>query len=454
MEQWLKDKIGKVSADYCEIRLEERRSVNIGFSGREVDNISEPVSFGGGVRLLLNGGWSYVSFDHIDGVTTAIEKALSNARLIGGGNRKVKLLKPYEQKNKIVVEISPSTISLEEKKSLISGYNNIILKTKGIASTRARYHDRHEKKYFINSEGTYTENDLTFTGVSALAIANDAGNIQQHFFSAGGHSGYEIVKGQEAKAEETGRIAVELLKAQSVRGGTYRVLLDTNLAGVFTHEAIGQHSETHFLFENPRIIDMMKIGRKMGSPELNIVDDGSIPHEAGFIFNDDEGVPARKNYLIRNGVLSGHLHNRETAEKMGEDVTGNGRAISFQHEPIVRMTNTYIENGKRNKEEMLDSIQDGIYAISCLGGQTNLEMFTFSALYGYEVKKGKICGMLRDIVLTGNVFETLHNITMIGNDLELHGGLGGCGKEGQSPLPVSDGSPHLLIDHVVVGGGV
>jgi TldD protein len=166
---------------------------------------------------------------------------------------------------------------------------------------------------------------------------------------------------------------------------------------------------------------------------------------------DDEGTPATKTYLIKDGKLTGRLHSRETAAKMGEAATGNARAVSYRYPPIVRMTNTYIEPGTTTFEEMIADIKEGIYARNWYGGTTSMEMFTFSAGEAYMIRNGKIAELIRPVVLTGNVFETLKNIDAIGNDLDMNEG-GGCGKGGQSPLPVSNGSPHIRIRHCLVGG--
>ena len=185
---------------------------------------------------------------------------------------------------------------------------------------------------------------------------------------------------------------------------------------------------------------------------LNVVEGGFIPGVRGNYPYDDEGVPRKKLYLIKGGVLRGFMHNRETAARMGAEPTGNARAISYQFEPIVRMRNTYIDQGDVLFEEMVRDIDYGIYACDAFGGQTELEQFTFSAGYAYEIVDGEIGEMLRDVVLTGNIFETLENIDAVGDDLILRGSSGGCGKGGQSPLPVSTGGPHVRIQQLAVGG--
>jgi TldD protein len=156
--------------------------------------------------------------------------------------------------------------------------------------------------------------------------------------------------------------------------------------------------------------------------------------------------------LIENGVLAGHLHSLETAAKMGEKPTGNARAIGRGFAPIVRMTNTCIAPGEKSFDELVGGIDRGIYACNMFGGQTMMEMFTFSAAYGYRIENGQLGELVRDVVLTGNVFDTLNNIDGFGDDFALIEAGGGCGKGGQSPLPVTFGSPHLRIRDVVVGG--
>jgi len=161
----------------------------------------------------------------------------------------------------------------------------------------------------------------------------------------------------------------------------------------------------------------------------------------------------RKNYLIKDGFLVGRLHSRETAAKMGEQPTGNARTVAFHHPPIVRMTNTYIDQGSDKLEAMLKEIKLGVMAIDAIGGQTAMEMFTFSAAYGYMIREGAVAELVRDVVLTGNVFETLMNIDRIGDEIGwAPAGPGGCGKGNQQPLRVGLGGPYVRIQNCVVGG--
>jgi TldD protein len=274
--------------------------------------------------------------------------------------------------------------------------------------------------------------------------------MQQASMSLGALNDFSYIETLDETAKHLGERAVELLSAPYVKAGTYPVVLDPILAGVFCHEAFGHLSESDFVYENERMKEIMVLGHKFGQPHLNIVDGAAVPDLRGSFKYDDEGTPARKTDLIREGVLVGRLHSRETAGKMGEQPTGNARALDYRFPPIVRMTNTYIEPGDISFEDLIAHIDEGVYARNWFGGTTSMEMFTFSAGEAYMIRNGKVAELLRPVKLTGNLFTTLQNIDALGNDMDFNQG-GGCGKAGQMPLPVSNGSPHIRIQDVVVG---
>ncbi|MBI2857168.1 MAG: TldD/PmbA family protein, partial [Chloroflexi bacterium] len=284
-----------------------------------------------------------------------------------------------------------------------------------------------------------------------VAIAREGDDVQQAGISLGSRDDFSPLQSLHEQVRETAARAVELLKAAPVKGGEYIVVLDPILAGVFAHEAFGHLSESDFIYEDKRLQDLMVLGREFGGKHLNIVDDPTRPGLRGTYRYDDEGTPARKSYLIHEGVLVGRLHSRETAAKMGEAPTGNARAISYRHAPIVRMSNTYIEPGAASTEDIMGEITEGVYARNWYGGTTSMEMFTFSAGDAFMIRHGKIAEPLRPVVLTGNVFTTLGQIDAVANDLGMNQG-GGCGKGGQAPLPVSNGGPHIRIRRCLVGG--
>jgi TldD protein len=245
---------------------------------------------------------------------------------------------------------------------------------------------------------------------------------------------------------------VELLAADSVTGGQYPVVTDRELAGVFIHEAFGHLSESDFIYENPQAQDMMVLGRRFGQDLLNVFDDGSVPGQRGTHKYDDEGTPTGRADLIRNGILVGRLHSRETAAKLGEKPTGNARALTYRHAPIVRMTNTAIEGGTTSFQDLIKDIKLGIYACGMYGGNTMLENFSFSSAYAYMIRDGQVAELVKDVILAGNLFTTLLNIDALGNDFQWSQRGGGCGKGGQSGLAVTFGAPHIRIQNVLIGG--
>ena len=452
MEKLIKNALKSAKADHIEIRIQEGKGTGVAYAGRELESIGESGSMGGSVRALVNGGWGFAAFNDIGDLPRYVKMACEQAKLVGNKDvslAKTDVINDYVKTN---VDVDPADVSLADKHDLCQKYNNIILSSKKIQTSNVRYRDSHSTIYFANSEGSFIVCENIFCGVSVLAMAKDGMNVQQAYNSIGDLRGYKKVENFEEECAEAAKKAVDLLSAKPVEGGKYTIIVDPKLCGVFTHEAFGHLSEADFIYENRKLREVMKIGKRFGSDDLSIVDDGTLVGEAGYNKYDSEGTPTQKTYLIKNGILVSRLHSRETAAKMNESPTGNARTISYAHEPIVRMTNTYMEPRNWKFEDMLTSTDDGIYAKGSLGGQTNTEMFTFSAEEAYLIKGGKICEQIRDVVLTGNVFETLMNIDAIGNDIVFYGGLGGCGKGGQSPLRVSDGGPHIRIRNVTIGG--
>ena len=216
------------------------------------------------------------------------------------------------------------------------------------------------------------------------------------------------------------------------------MVLDPDLAGVFIHEAFGHLSEADDVADNENLKKLMTLGTRFGPDILNVYDSGLESGHRGVAKYDDEGVAMQRTPLIQSGILVGRLHSRESAAKMGEQPTGSARALNYSFPPICRMRATYIEQGETPFEEMIKDIPLGVYAVGAYGGETNGEMFTFTAAEGYMIRDGKIAELVRDVTLTGNLMTTLMNIEMIGNDKQLLDNAGGCGKGAQVPLPTCE----------------
>ena len=439
-------------ADYIEIRIEESESTRIQYRGRDLEDIGRSTSRGGNVRAMVKGGWGFVSFNSLDGLQNRVALAVAQARLVGHEESRLAQATPVVDLVEPVIKKDPATVTLDQKKRLLDEYNNIIWSTPKIQTSVIGYGDSRKKVIFASSEGSYIEQGRVDVTARFSAVAREDGNVQQAGISVGSLGDFGFMESLHSQVSDSARRAVELLSAPQVKGGEYTVVLDPVLAGVFTHEAFGHLSESDFIYENDRLREVMVLGRKFGGSHLNIVDGGSIPNLRGSYKYDDEGMPSSKTYLIREGVLVGRLHSRETAAKMNEPPSGNARAIDYRFQPIVRMSNTFIEPGTMSFDEMIGDIREGVYVKNWYGGMTSMEMFTFSAGEAYMIRNGKIAELLRPVVLSGNVFTTLENIDAIGNDLDMNQG-GGCGKGGQSPLPVSNGSPHIRIRKCLVAGG-
>jgi len=444
-------------ADYTEIRIEQRDATTVAFRGRDLETASAVVDTGGIVRCLCrNNGWGVATFNSLDDLPARVEQAYQCARA-AHSEQPIELAPIPAAQEKISASLDARNdfrgISMAEKKALAEGYNNILLTfSDKIVDTQTFYGDSFTRLIFASSDGAFIEEERPMVSVVTAAIARDGDNVQSAHETRSGQRGFDFVQSCEHLARTAAQRAVDLLSAETVVGGQYPVIIDPVLAGVFIHEAFGHLSESDFVYENPKAKEMMVLGRRFGQDFLTVFDDGSFPGLRGTHRYDDEGTPTRRNDLIKNGILVGRLHSRETAAKMGEPLTGNARAINYRHAPIVRMTNTAIEAGATSFEEMIKGIKLGIYACDAYGGQTALENFSFSSGYAYMIRDGQIAEMVKDVILAGNLFTTLMSIDAIGSDFRWINHAGGCGKGNQYPLPVAFGAPHVRIQDVVIGG--
>jgi len=451
MDELMKRAIDGLDVDYAEIRLERSETTTLTYMGPVLETVGTVYTLGGCVRVCHRGGWGFAAFNRPEDAPESARQAARSATLTFAGSSHLAPAEPVVATVGNPVTVDPSDVPLEEKRNLLKRYNDIMRKAAGIVTTRSIYRDVKKTVHLVTSEGTDIEQEKIYTGARFEAIARDGTNVQRGHRTVGDRTGYDSVENADGDVEDAVKTARDLIRAPKVESGVYTVVLDPLLAGVFAHEAFGHLSEADFVYENPEALEIMTLGRRFGPDILSIVDDGTLESANGYTPYDDEGVPKGRTFLIREGVLVGRMHSRDTAGRMDEQPTGNARAIDAAFPPIVRMTNTFIENGETPVGEMIASVQKGVYAASYLGGMTDLERFTFSSQYAFRIENGRLTTPVRDVILSGNVFETLKNITMIGDDLTIFNGLGGCGKNSQSPLPVSLGSPHILVENVLIG---
>ena len=439
--------------EYLEIRVEESESTDLSFQGPDLESLNQRRERGGDVRALVDGAWGFTSFNRLEDVGEMARSAIAQAKLVGGGPVKLAVVPVVVDRVPAALTIDPAELSLEAKVERLRAMNAVVLAYgKPITTSSSYYADRRAKIWLATSEGTelYQERADIQGGVVAIAAAQ--GQVQRRSFSTGSSSDASLPDLTEEAVATACKQCDGLTRASKPRAGEYTVVVDPRLAGVFAHEAVGHLSEADHVHENPRMREIMTIGAELGVPELAIYDTGLVPGSRGALRYDEEGVVAGRADLIQGGHLVGRLHSRETAGTMGEAPTGNARAISYRYPPIVRMRSTYIGPGTASREEIFRGIRRGLYCVESLGGQTNMEMFTFSAGLAYLIEDGEPGELLRDVTLTGNTFKTLKDIEAIENRVTASESGGGCGKGGQAPLPVGFGAPHLRIREVRIGG--
>ena len=439
--------------DFYDTRIIKSVSTSIVLDNGEIREISNNFSSGGAVRVLNGGSWGFVS---LDGVCGNLDAVISTAGRLAESARNRSPRTPIDLapitrpglKDLPEIKEKPQDIPIEDKVKLLLEIEKSAKKT-GIQSTNAVYSEALINVKYSSSEGLDCEYTLTRIGFAISSIAQSEGVYQIGRESRFGVMGFEIFKKHDAfaLAEKAANTAIELLSAKTPKAGTYPVILDQELAGVFIHEAVGHAVEADHVLEGNSILSG-KIGEQIASPLITVYDDPSL-HEYGYYPFDDEGAESKRTTLIQNGVLKSFIHSRETAGKLGGE-SRNSRAQGYSR-PVIRMSNTFIAPDGMKFDEMLAELKDGIYLKGSRGGQVNPGegVFQFNAERGFIVKNGELTTSLRDVSLSGNTLEILNNVSAVGNDLEMNSGR--CGKAGQL-VPVSDGAPHVLVIKAMVGG--
>jgi TldD protein len=449
----LKEMLARTGADYADLRYETKQVNRIVMSKKEVRSYGSNMGDGFVLRVLNKGGFATVSFTKPEQAEVAIRKALENAAVLAENQAEPKKIAPVpsvQETVKAPLIQDPREISLSEKLELVKSYSNLLFAQPKIANVELEYYDVFRNKFYVNTEGTEINEELVTTKLGGSVISQEGNLTQTVRMSFGGSNGYQKLLGRETEALQRAKIAADLLQAEPVTAGTYNMVLNPSIAGVFTHEAFGHFSEADIIRDLVALREKMTIGTKLGTDIVNITDNATMANQLGFYKYDDEGVAVRKVKLMTNGVLSGRLHDRFTAAEMGEPVSGHAIAEDFRYAPIVRMGSIFIEPGNNSLEELLAALGDGLYICDAMGGQTSGENFTFGANYGYIVKGGKLAGMIRDINIVGNLYHTLASIARIGNDFVLVES-GGCGK-GQTNIRSCLGGPSVLFENLTVGG--
>jgi TldD protein len=459
----LKDVLAKVvnaavqgfKAEYVEIRAQELCKTAITAEEARVEAAKQGIENGAALRVLVKGAWGFASVSTLDVKTlsNAVSDACRMAKAASSRRKvPVKLAQARAVEDSVVPNPmkDPSKIPVEDKINMLLAVNSTVLQDdKHVKSCTTNYLDLTGTSYFANSEGAYIEQGklYIFLGVSATAKENDVFTYSRE--AVGSTSGYEVfdVETPVKIGETVARRAIAQLKAKPPRGGTFPVVLGPNVVGTLVHEAFGHLAEADLTLSGSVLFN--KLGKKVASNVVTFYDDGTISGAFGSFKYDDEGVPAQKTLLVKDGVLVGLMHNRETAQQLSAQPTGNARAEDFRVEPIVRMRNTFIEARDHSFEELIEDIKFGYYLKSFSGGQANLDgTFQVGVQEAYEIVKGEVGELVRNVSVSGNTIETLFKVDAVGKEFELWPGV--CGK-GQSAF-VCDGGAHTRVKEVLVGG--
>ncbi len=313
----------------------------------------------------------------------------------------------------------------------------------------------HDVILIADSDGNLSADLRPLVRFNVSVIVEEGNKREQGFAGGGGRYGYECFFKDNAAlnfAHEAVRQALINLNALPAPAGTMPVVLGPGWPGVLLHEAVGHGLEGDFNRKGSSIFSN-RIGQRVASEACTVVDDGTLPNRRGSLNIDDEGVPSSCTVLIENGILKGYMQDKLNAKLMGTSSTGNGRRESYSCLPLPRMTNTYMLAGEHMPDDIIASVEEGLYAVNFGGGQVDITSgkFVFSTSEAYLIKKGKITHPVKGATLIGNGPEILTRVTMVGNDLELDHGVGTCGKDGQN-VPVGVGQPTLKISALTVGG--
>jgi TldD protein len=314
------------------------------------------------------------------------------------------------------------------------------------------YRDVLQTVQTASSEGFFAEDKRVYTSLVIQVVARQDSLVQTGYEAIGGLIGIELFEEHpvEALALKAARRAVLMLNARKAPAGRMPVVISSKAGGTMIHEAIGHGLEADLAQQGLSVFSG-KLGGQVASELISVVDDSTLPRKRGSFCFDDEGTPAQRTVLVEKGILKSYLYDKLTAMKAGKQSTGNGRRESYQNRPIPRMTNTFIEPGADNPEDILGSVDEGLLVVKMGGGQVNTVTgdFVFDVQEGYLIRNGREGDMVRGATLTGNGPQVLKSIDMVGSDLGFS--IGTCGKDAQG-VPVTDAMPTVRIPEIVVGG--
>ena len=436
---------------YADVRIEDRSRTVIQYQDSNLQEFKTPVEVRAFLRVYDGKMWYYASVTDVAHVQKTLDR-LYDAASPNPDIEKDPIVSKLERNRDrkfIFEDHSVRNIPVEEKQALLQSYLPLLSEDSACAMPIGIYLDRNSVFTFQSSLGADITYDYQTCGLSLRCSMAEG----EKKFSAAWQRGctrFEELKDLTDEIRASMREQAAFMRESvPVVPGKYPVVLSPEAAGVFAHESFGHKSESDFMLSDEAMREEWQLGKAVGSPILSIAECGEYPG-SGYVPYDDEGTKARKNYLIKNGILAGRLHSGQTAAALGENLTGNARAIDCTFEPIVRMTTTYIEPGDQTFEQLIAPIQKGYY-IKTISHGSGMSTFTIAPRLAYEIENGHLGKPTQISVITGSVFETLGLIDGLSNELTLLSFVtGGCGKMEQQGLPVGFGGPCVRVSEMNV----
>lgn len=431
----LKESLQKKSKlGYAELRYHKRQTFSISVKDGKIDALNSGTVEGACARILKDGSWGFASSTVLE--KEKIESMMENAASLAKSSKPKKerlvnlaSVKPHVDKYETVMKKDPRKADKEELVKLVLETDKAVRGfSKTIVSDTVTLNIVDDDLIFLSSEGSEIHQRVVRCFGSVTAIAREKGNITSAYESVGAQSGLEIL--DKTPLMNAGLIAAEraskLVTAKVAPAGYFPVILENRIVGLLAHEAVGHCAEADLVFGGSFLAD--KIGKKVASEKVTLVDDGRYPNGFGTMNYDDEGVPTEKTVIIDEGVCRNFLHSRETAQHFNARPTGNARAWNFEFDPIIRMRNTYIEAGDYTLEELAEDIKEGFFLKGGLSGQADFNgEFMFGTQEAIRITNGKFADSMRGVTISGNAFEVLKNVDAVGKDFLVRVGL--CGKE-------------------------
>lgn len=464
MEEEIKkaiDSVATKNARYADLRMEKGYATIIDLRDDVIREMSYSIDQGMGIRVLYNNSWGFSSSNEISmpKLKYGFEDAFKVSKALSKSSKKTETVtiadaKPVNDYYKLKPKINPDDVSIEAKKKIVKEvYKAAKEYSSHIKSASISYLDGYEEKIYANSDGNYivTETPAVFMRVHAVAKKGDV--LQEGRETIGAVAGFELIEAadHELMGIKAADKAVRLLNAELPPGGVLPVIMDNKLSGVFMHEALGHAAEADHVLRGESILEG-RMGDVIAYKGLTVADDPTIENSHGYYKYDDEGARSKRTELIKDGILVSYLHTRETAGRLDAMPTPNARANDYSEVPLVRMSNTVIEEGDWDFKDMLEDIQFGIYAKGMRGGQVDTVRgeFQFSAEEAFMIENGSLTKRLKNVSLSGRTLDVLKDIDAIGDDKK-QGTIGFCGKDGQE-VPVSEYAPHMRVKKILVGG--